>query len=256
MIFKKLSLFTLGSIMAVSSANAAIISYDVAYGVANAQAAESRFLANTWDFVTEDFSGFSNYEGNLGVFSGSSQEKYIASNREFETAVGTFGVTQDALDDNGEVNPRNLMIESTDTGEFGRQISKARNDFWLDSNDTQQVRWDFVGFDASFDGLGFYLVDANDTGASLIIRYRDGANENIKINTGLANGNVAYVSLNARSSILGAYLIFDNNGESGVERTTNDGWSLDNISVVKVPEPTPIALLSLGLIGLLVARKR
>jgi hypothetical protein len=72
----------------------------------------------------------------------------------------------------------------------------------------------------------------------------------------LANGNVAYVSLNARSSILGAYLIFDNNGESGVERTTNDGWSLDNISVVKVPEPTPIALLSLGLIGLLVARKR
>jgi hypothetical protein len=257
MIIKKLAVLALGSMMAVSSVNAAIITYNIAYGAANAQEAESRFLAQTWDYVTEDFSSFSNYQGDPGVFSGSSQQKYVASSKTFITSVGKFRVRQDALDDNGEVNPGKLMIESTNTGEFGRELPKTSDDFWLDSNDTQRVRWDLEGFDATFDGLGFYLVDANDNGASLIIRYKGGENKNIKINTGLSNGNVAYVSLNAHSSILGAYLIFDNNGKySKEEKTTNDGWSIDNISVVKVPEPTAIALLSLGLIGLLLARKR
>jgi hypothetical protein len=257
MIIKKLAGLALGSIMAISSANAAVITYNVAYGVANAQAAETAFLAQTWDFVTEDFNGFSNYQNNPGVFSGSSQEKYVASSKKFITAVGKFRVSQDALDDDGEVNPGKLMIESTGTGEYGRGIDKESEDFWLDSNDTQRVRWDLEGFDPTFDGLGFYLVDANDYGATLILRYRSGENVNIKINTGLSNGNVAYVSLNAHSSILGAYLIFDNNGkDSKEEKTTNDGWSIDNVSVVKVPEPTSIALMSLGIIGLLFARKR
>ena len=149
------------------------------------------------------------------------------------------------------------MIESRATGEFGRDKSKADGDFWLDSNDTQQVKWDLKGFDASFDGLGFYLVDANDNGATLIIRYKNNESKKIRIDTNLANGAVAYVSLKAHSSILGASLVFDNNGtDKKGESFTNDGWSIDNVSVVKVPEPTPIALLSLGLIGLLVARKR
>lgn len=259
MTFKKLATILVGSIIAISSANASIINYNVAYGETAAQAAEKRFLENTWSFVTEDFSGstiakFSSYDG---VFTGNSQQKYVATDKKFRTAVGTFRVREAALDDNGEVLPQNLMIESRATGEFGRDKSKADGDFWLDSNDTQQVKWDLKGFDASFDGLGFYLVDANDNGATLIIRYKNNESKKIRIDTNLANGAVAYVSLKAHSSILGASLVFDNNGtDKKGESFTNDGWSIDNVSVVKVPEPTPIALLSLGLIGLLVARKR
>jgi len=57
MTFKKLATILVGSIIAISSANASIINYNVAYGETAAQAAEKRFLENTWSFVTEDFSG-------------------------------------------------------------------------------------------------------------------------------------------------------------------------------------------------------
>jgi hypothetical protein len=47
--------------------------------------------------------------------------------------------------------------------------------------------------------------------------------------------------------------VFDNNGDSN--DITNDGFSIDNVTVAAVPQPAALALLGLGLLGF-AARKR
>ncbi len=251
MTIKKLAGALVGSMFALSSANAALISVDVAYGAVDAAAAELSLLALAKSSVTEDFNSF---DASGTVIGTGAQSSWIQSETSFNTAVGTFSVTESAVSDNGEVNPDNLMIESTETGEFGRNIPKAAGDLWLDSNDVQQMTWDLSSVGAAFDSLGFFLVDANDNGARLILRFDDGSQESVAIDTSLGNGNVAYITLISDISINQATIMFDNNGDSN--GMTNDGYSIDNITVAHVPEPTALALLGLGLLGFAAARKR
>jgi hypothetical protein len=253
MTIKKLAGALLASMLAVSSANAALINIQVTTGATQAAAAEANFLglANP-GYITEtfnlwDMSGFTD--------TGVQQSSWVATSSFFNTAAGTFTVLQGAVADNGEVNPDKLMIESIQTGEFGRDTTKAAGDFWLDSNDVEQMTWDLGSVNASFDSLGFYMVDANDNGAQLILRFSDGTTSNIVIPTGASNGAVAYIRLISNVSIKFATILFDNNGNSTTART-NDGYSIDNVTVASVPEPTALALLGLGLLGFAAARKR
>ncbi|MFT5543539.1 MAG: hypothetical protein ACI97K_003002 [Glaciecola sp.] len=252
MTIKKLAAVLLGSIVAISSAQAALISSSIAYGAANAAAAETAFLDGSLSYETEDFNSF--IIDSTSVLTGTQQEMYIRSQPSFSTIAGTFTVLENAKNDSGEVNPDNLMIESIATGEFGRDISKAADDFWLDSNDTRQVTWDLAGVNSNYDSLGFYLTDANDNGARLVLRYSNGTTEDIALNYSLPNGNVAYISIFSDTSISTASIVFDNNGDT--DRNTNDGWAIDNVTVAKVPEPTALAIFALGLLGLVAARKR
>jgi hypothetical protein len=56
------------------------------------------------------------------------------------------------------------------------------------------------------------------------------------------------------TSISAANIVFDNNGD--MSKNTNDGWAIDDVTVAKVPEPTTLAFLGLGLLGIFAARKR
>jgi hypothetical protein len=58
MTIKKLAAVLLGSIVAISSAQAALISSSIAYGAANAAAAETAFLDGSLSYETEDFNSF------------------------------------------------------------------------------------------------------------------------------------------------------------------------------------------------------
>lgn len=255
MAIKKLAGALIVSMLTLSSANAALINYQVAYGATDAAALEADYLALAHSgWITEDFNGWDT-SGQV-IVAGDQQSSWIATASSFSTLVGTFTVTESALNDSDEVNPDNLMIESIATGEFGRQENKPTDDFedfWLDSNDVQQMTWDLASVDDKFDSLGFYMVDANDNGASLILRFDDGTTESVAINTGLSNGQVAYVRLFSDVSINLATILFDNNGDT--TKRTNDGFSIDNITVATVPQPATIALLGLGLLGF-AARKR
>lgn len=252
MTIKKLAGVLVGSMLALSSANAALINTQVTYGSAQATAAEAAYLA--WlqaGYVTETFNG---WDASSAMFGTNDQNSWIASAPSFMTAAGMFTVTQSAVSDNGEVNPDNLMIESIETGEFGRDNTKAAGDFWLDSNDVQEMTWDLGSVNSIFDSLGFYMVDANDNGAKLILRFVDGTTDTIALNTGLSNGNVAYFRLISGVSINRAKIVFDNNGDTS--GNTNDGFSIDNVTVGTVPEPAALALLGLGLLGFAASRKR
>ncbi|MEX0604284.1 MAG: PEP-CTERM sorting domain-containing protein [Marinobacter sp.] len=228
---------------AASSASAALLKFEAAYGLADATAAEAQFLGNSHNQTTETFNGFAN----TGQVGSSDQDSWIQAAPSFDTAVGTFSMqSPEASPDGNDVNPGDLMIEDATTGEFGR--SDNYDSQWLDSNDADSVLWDIL--DGQYNAFGFYISDANDQGAALTLEFNDGTTETLDLTSPLRNGNIAYITLFSDVYFSNASLVF-NNGVGD-----NDGWGIDNVTLAKVPEPGTLALFGLGMMGLVIARRR
>ncbi len=224
------------------AASAQAVTINVHDDAAAGWAEFNSFLGTT--VATEDFNGL----GGTQVIGSGDHDSWENKASSFNTNVGVF-----TLNDVGQgglnVHNDELMIESQETGEFGRQdLPKAEDDFWLDSNDARKVTWDFSAPAGSwFNAVGFELADASDVSADLTLWFSDGTSSTIKYPQ--ANANLKFVSIYSDTNILGGSLVFDNS-------TGNDGWGIDNVTLGTLPEPGTLLLMGLGLLGLGAARRR
>ena len=261
-------------LLAAASAQAANVNINIDN---DAVTGASNFASSLFSVeASEDFNnlpalgGLTDFDVDDGTDQGSWEAR--SENRYIDTRVGKFTSILKGQDSGNPYNEQ-LMIESYDTGEFGREKlsldyqdeladpeadpeleePSRPDDFWLDSNDAQSVRWDFTKpAGGSFNAIGFYMADAADQGATLSLVLADGGNQFIdmsKLFPNQGDGNLKFVSITSDVNIQGGKLFFANSND-------RDGFGIDNVTLGKLPEPGTLLLMGLGLLGLGAARRR
>lgn len=137
-----------------------------------------------------------------------------------------------------------LAVLDSGTTPFSGRYSVSGNN-WLDSMDAREMS---IVPAAGYNAMGFYMTDPNDAGGRFSIGGVDFDFNDI-FETSLGSGKLFYISIFDAAG-LGSFSIFSND--------PGDGYGLDNITVgsVAVSEPGTLALLGLGVVGLILARKR
>jgi hypothetical protein len=123
---------------------------------------------------------------------------------------------------------------------------------WLDSNDTQGMRWDIAGL-GKFNTLSFFLIDAADVGAKFSIKVGDTLFSQILGAGGRTlDGNIQLVTILLDRTVDSLSVALFND-------RLNDGFGVDGAMVAHVapvPVPPAAALLVSGILAFGAFRRR
>lgn len=188
-------------------------------------------------FVREDFEGFTSgdlvtdFVGGLGTAVGRLTRGAGASD-------GT-GICDD--DDANCTSPG--ILDAAGSPFNGRFNTTASGANWLDSNDVTELVWDVdVPTLPRFDRLAFLMTDMGDVGGTLTVTFASGATDSVAI-AAQANGSINLISADFTPDVVSATVTFANT-------STNDGFGIDDLTVVAVPAPATLGLFGLGLLAL------
>jgi hypothetical protein len=203
-------------------------------------------------FATEDFEGKT--EGQIA-------KEPDGSRGTLGTNVGTFIATGGNGSGGGAVlgDETNLAVRIDGSGNNGGRKNTSgtagtstpaadpAHKKYLDSNDTGGMFWNASGGGSMFDRILFTLTDPADQGGTLTITAA-GVTDSFDIAPPQDNGEIFNVLIAFTTQVTSADI-------SLVKSETNDGFSIDDITVGAVPLPAAAWLL-LGVSGALVAAKR
>ncbi len=207
----------------------------------------SAFQATATSFgatITEDFEGFAEGVHAVGT----------------PTAVGTFA-TIGGKGSGGTVTKSGFANDGTtltvrDGNVFGRRsttailTADASKDKFLDSNDTHGIAWTASLGGAWLDKILLTVRDGAEFGAKMHITV-DGDSVSF---AGKGDGDTRLVLIDFGTAVQSSDITFAN--LNGANRLTNDGFSIDDVTLSIVPLPTSSLLLLAGLGGLGAMKRR
>lgn len=220
-------------------------------------------LAATINVSTFSDSSYSAAVGSMGYAVSQDFETFAEGNVDsgFLTNVGAFstlgGTGSGGTVSNAGFSNDGSLLAIRDGNVYGRTSSTSElttnsdDDMFLDSNDTFGIIWNVsLGAGRMFDRLVFTVTDAAEFGGSLWLG-TNGATATV-VNGANAVRNLIEITfdqdISSATVVLGHF--------NGAGNFTNDGFSIDDITVSEVPIPASALLLLGGLGGLAAMRRR
>lgn len=205
-----------------------------------------------------------NFEKLGADLGGAAGKEYLTVDGGLATAVGTF-TRNGGAKGSGDTVKDGVAQSFGNTGEgvalrsgfvYGRadttQVTQGVQgaNWFFDSNDLEQVKWNVSIGGGLFNKLVFALTDPADQGATFSICTGTFGCSDFQLTKQLPSSQ-RLISIDFGANVKEATIFF-----SSLPR--NDGWGIDDIAVSAVPLPAPALMLlgGLGALGVAARRKR
>jgi hypothetical protein len=205
-----------------------------------------------------------NFEALGQALGGAAGKEYLNKDGGLTTAVGTF-TRNGGAKGSGSTVTDTVAKSFGNTGEgvalrsgfvYGREDTTkvtqgvANANWFFDSNDLEQVRWDVTIGGGLFNKLVFALTDPADQGATFSICTGTFGCSDFQL-TKQSPSSKRLITVDFGSNVDTATIFFSS-------LPKNDGWGVDDIAVSAVPLPAPALMLiaGLGALGAAARRKR